>query len=278
MLNMQLMIFLLVIIGFCIRKKGIVGTEGRKNMVDLCLFCHTSVLILFIHFFMEWDWGMMVSCAIVLFLSIGYNVVSIVTSFVCYRKEPHYRQKTLRYGTIVSNGGFLGNPIIEGDLRKQRTFLYIYFYDPCPDCDVDDWNVCVYERKRAGRKSRETQPVSKSDDQSLHCGGLYRGNSDGERDQPSDFSGKYYFGDQQLQYTAQHDAGRDDACRNESEGTFDQVRCILHICPADCCARDCVWIDGTASDRSASSGNHSDHCGDADTDYSSTSVRKTWRR
>ena len=35
---MQLMIFLLVIIGFCIRKKGIVGTEGRKNMVDLCLF------------------------------------------------------------------------------------------------------------------------------------------------------------------------------------------------------------------------------------------------
>ena len=38
MLNMQLMIFLLVIIGFCIRKKGIVGTEGRKNMVDLCLF------------------------------------------------------------------------------------------------------------------------------------------------------------------------------------------------------------------------------------------------
>ena len=81
-------------------------------------------------------------------------------------------------------------------------------------------------------------------------------------------------GDQQLQYTAQHDAGRDDACRNESEGTFDQVRCILHICPADCCARDCVWIDGTASDRSASSGNHSDHCGDADTDYSSTSVRE----
>ena len=63
-----------------------------------------------------------------------------------------------------------------------------------------------------------------------------------------------------------------------AEGTFDQVRCILHICPVDCCARDCVWIDGTASDRSASSGNHSDHCGDADTDYSSTFVRKTWRR
>ena len=85
---MQLMIFLLVIIGFCTRKKGIVGTEGRKNMVDLCLFVTLPFNI--IHsFFMEWDWGMMVSCAIVLFLSIGYNVVSIVTSFVCYRKEPH---------------------------------------------------------------------------------------------------------------------------------------------------------------------------------------------
>ena len=62
---MQLMIFLLVIIGFCIRKKGIVGTEGRKNMVDLCLFVTLPFNI--IHsFFMEWDWGMMVSCAIVL--------------------------------------------------------------------------------------------------------------------------------------------------------------------------------------------------------------------
>ena len=69
---------------------------------------------------------------------------------------------------------------------EATDFMHL-FYDPCPDCDVDDWNVCVYERKRAGRKSRETQPVSKSDDQSLHCGGLYRGNSDGERDQPSDF-------------------------------------------------------------------------------------------
>ena len=269
MLNMQLMIFLLVIIGFCIRKKGIVGTEGRKNMVDLCLFVTLPFNI--IHsFFMEWDWGMMVSCAIVLFLSIGYNVVSIVTSFVCYRKEPHYRQKTLRYGTIVSNGGFLGNPIIEGIYGSNGLFYASIFMIPVR---IVMWTIGMSVFMKGSG-----QPVSKSDDQSLHCGGLYRGNSDGERDQPSDFSGKYYFGDQQLQYTAQHDAGRDDACRNESEGTFDQVRCILHICPVDCCARDCVWIDGTASDRSASSGNHSDHCGDADTDYSSTSVRKTWRR
>ncbi|RGC75139.1 AEC family transporter [Coprococcus sp. AM25-15LB] len=129
MLNMQLMIFLLVIIGFCVRKKGIVGTEGRKNMVDLCLFVTLPFNI--IHsFFMEWDWGMMVSCAIVLFLSIGYNVVSIVTSFVCYRKEPHYRQKTLRYGTIVSNGGFLGNPIIEGIYGSSGLFYASIFMIP----------------------------------------------------------------------------------------------------------------------------------------------------
>lgn len=38
MLNMQMMMFLLVLIGFLIRKQNIVETEGRKNMVDLCLY------------------------------------------------------------------------------------------------------------------------------------------------------------------------------------------------------------------------------------------------
>lgn len=129
MLNMQLMIFSLVIIGFGIRKKGIVGTEGRKNMVDLCLFV-TLPFNIINSFLMEWDWGMLLSCAVALLLSVGYNAVSIVTSFICYRKEPHYRQKTLQYGTIVSNGGFLGNPIIEGIYGSNGLFYASIFMIP----------------------------------------------------------------------------------------------------------------------------------------------------
>lgn len=113
MLNMQMMMFLLAAIGFLVRKKGIVGTEGRKNMIDLCLFVTLPFNILN-SFMGRWDWNMLISCSIILLLSTGYNVISILFSIVLYRRNTFAKQKTLKYGTIVSNGGFLGNPIIEG--------------------------------------------------------------------------------------------------------------------------------------------------------------------
>lgn len=110
---MQMMMFLLVAIGFLIRKKGIVGTEGRKNMIDLCLFVTLPFNVLN-SFLRKWDWDLLISCSVILLLSIGYNIVSVIFSIVLYRRNTLEKQKPLKYGTIVSNGGFLGNPIIEG--------------------------------------------------------------------------------------------------------------------------------------------------------------------
>lgn len=113
MLNMQLMMFLLVATGFLARKKGIVGTEGRLNMIDLCLYVTLPFNVLN-SFLGEWDRDMLLSCSLILLLSAGYNVVSIIFGAILYRRTDFKKQKPLRYGTIVSNGGFLGNPIIEG--------------------------------------------------------------------------------------------------------------------------------------------------------------------
>ena len=107
------MMFLLAAIGFLVCKKGVVGTEGRKNMIDLCLFVTLPFNILN-SFMGKWDWNMLISCSIILLLSTGYNIISILFSMVLYRRNTFAKQKTLKYGTIVSNGGFLGNPIIEG--------------------------------------------------------------------------------------------------------------------------------------------------------------------
>lgn len=38
MVNMQLMMFLLVAVGFLVRKKNIIGETGRKDMVNFCLY------------------------------------------------------------------------------------------------------------------------------------------------------------------------------------------------------------------------------------------------
>lgn len=112
MLTMQGMMFFFVIIGFIVRKRRIVGTTGRLNMVDLCLY----VLLPFniFHAFLVQPhhdvWGPVV---ITILLSVLYNVISVASAFLLYKKTDEEKKKPLRYGTIVSNGGFLGNPVIE---------------------------------------------------------------------------------------------------------------------------------------------------------------------
>ena len=113
MVNMQLMMFLLVAIGFFVRKRGIVNTEGRKNMIDLCLYI-TLPFNVFASFFRKWDWNLFLACGMILLLSVGFNIISVFFSSILYKKKEVEKQKTLKYGTIISNSGFLGNPMVEG--------------------------------------------------------------------------------------------------------------------------------------------------------------------
>lgn len=113
MINMQLMMFLLVGIGFLVRKRGIVNMEGRMNMIDLCL--HLTLPFNVLNSFMrKWDWNLFKACGIILLLSVGLNAVSVFFSAILFNKQEEKRQKSLKYGTIISNSGFLGNPMVEG--------------------------------------------------------------------------------------------------------------------------------------------------------------------
>lgn len=112
MLNMQGMMFFFVITGFIVRKKGIVGAEGRKNMVDLCLYVLLPFNI-FHAFLVQPHSDVLKPVAITAGLSVLYNIVSVAAAFLLYKKADERKRKPLKYGTIVSNGGFLGNPVIE---------------------------------------------------------------------------------------------------------------------------------------------------------------------
>ena len=126
---MQLMMFLLVGIGFFIRKKGIVNTEGRMNMIDLCL--HITLPFNVLHSFLrKWDWNLFIACGIILLLSVGYNAISVFFSVILYKKQEINRQKSLKYGTIISNSGFLGNPMVEGVYGSEGLLYAALFMLP----------------------------------------------------------------------------------------------------------------------------------------------------
>ena len=131
--------FFLVIIGYIVRKREIIGAEARKDLVDFCLFVTLPFNIL--HSFLgEWSLTMLASCGMILLLSSGYNAVSVLVSFLLYKKKEDKQQKTLRYGTIVSNGGFLGNPVLEGIYGTSGAFYASIFMFPVR---VVMWSVGV---------------------------------------------------------------------------------------------------------------------------------------
>lgn len=129
MVNMQMMMFLLAAIGFWVRRKRIIGGTARKELVNFCLYI-TLPFNIFHSFRMDWDSGMLTAFLEVLLLSAGYNVISIFIGFLLYRRSEPRRQKPLRYGTIVSNGGFLGNPVIEGIYGMEGLFYASVFMLP----------------------------------------------------------------------------------------------------------------------------------------------------
>lgn len=129
MINMQIMMFLLVITGFLVRKKEIIRETARREMVNFCLYV-TLPFNIFHSFLMEWDWGMLRTFGEVLLLSAVYCCISIIASQMFFRKVCPQKKKPLRYGTIVSNGGFLGNPVIEGIYGANGLFYASVFMIP----------------------------------------------------------------------------------------------------------------------------------------------------
>lgn len=129
MIDMQLMMFLLVGIGFFIRKKGIVNTEGRMNMINLCLYITLPFNVLH-SFLRKWDWNLFIACGVIILLSVGFNAISVFFSAVLYKKQEENRQKSLKYGTIISNSGFLGNPMVEGIYGSEGLLYAALFMLP----------------------------------------------------------------------------------------------------------------------------------------------------
>ena len=82
-------------------------------MVDLCLYVLLPFNI-FHAFLVQPHHDVWKPVVMTVLLSVLYNMISVASAFLLYKKTDEEKRKPLRYGTIVSNGGFLGNPVAEG--------------------------------------------------------------------------------------------------------------------------------------------------------------------
>ena len=113
LINLEITIFLLTFVGFLVKRIGLVGAQGQRNLTDLVIYVilPCNILKAFLGSSVE---GKLASFLSVLAVSVGIQVFCVLYGKLMYRRQSEGRRKCLEYGTICSNAGFLGNPIAEG--------------------------------------------------------------------------------------------------------------------------------------------------------------------
>ena len=129
LVTLQITIFLLVATGFVLKRIHIVGPQGQKNINDMVIYVilPCNILRAFLDSPAE---GSFLSYLEVLLISVFIQIFCVIYGKVVFRKETEGRQKCLRYGTICSNAGFLGNPIAEGVYGAEGLMLASIYLIP----------------------------------------------------------------------------------------------------------------------------------------------------
>ena len=107
------MMFALIITGLILKKVGVVGKEAQKGMTNLVIDLILPCNIIY-SFMIKFSSKIAQDFVVILVISILIQVFCVILGGVLYNKCSVKRKKCLRYATICSNAGFLGNPIAQG--------------------------------------------------------------------------------------------------------------------------------------------------------------------
>lgn len=129
LLNLQGEMFLLLVIGGFLRRKNILPESAKGILTDLIIYLVLPCNIIN-SFRVEFNMDILRGFALILLVAVAIQVFSMFLSNTLYNKESLKRKKVLQYGTLVSNAGFMGNPIAEGVFGAEGLMLASIYLIP----------------------------------------------------------------------------------------------------------------------------------------------------
>jgi len=126
LLHLQLMLFLLIGTGYALRKWKLITDEGQKTLTNLLIHLILPCNIIY-SFLSNADGSLLKAGAAVFLLSLANQAAMYFLGDICYPRASKEEKAVLRYGTICSNAGFMGNPLMEG-LYGSQGLLYASIY------------------------------------------------------------------------------------------------------------------------------------------------------
>lgn len=124
MLNLQIMLFALMVVGMLIKKAGIITTDNRKSfsnlLINVVLPC--NIVNSFMGT-MEISQEFLKNCVLAVILSAFIQIFVTYFNHILFRKAGAGRRSVMSYGMICSNSSFIGLPVAE-ELYGSLGVLY----------------------------------------------------------------------------------------------------------------------------------------------------------
>lgn len=122
MINLQIVLFLLIVAGIVLSRLGIITQAGRKSMTDVLIYFVLPCNI-FMSYLGDISGELLLASGKVLIIAFGIQILSYLVSKLLYRTVPVGKKMVMRYGTICSNAGFIGLPVVEQLYGQEGLFL-----------------------------------------------------------------------------------------------------------------------------------------------------------
>jgi predicted permease len=161
-LQQVLMLFSLILIGFFVRKKGIVSDNIIKEISSLVLNVTLPALII-VSMDFNFDKDMLIrSGKLVVISFVVYFIAFIVsTIFVKIVHSEGKERDVLQYACIFSNTGYMGYPVINAVLGPEGVF-YTALYNLSFSILVYSLGVFLLNRSKDGEADRSIKDTVKS--------------------------------------------------------------------------------------------------------------------
>ena len=129
MVDVQTVLFIYMAVGFGCRKAGIFNDVARDKLTDFVVFV-TLPCMIFESFNMAFSLESLKQVALALLIAVGMSCVALLLGKVLYNRFPYEEKSILQYGTLVSNSGFAGLPVVSGAYGDEGLFLGSLFIIP----------------------------------------------------------------------------------------------------------------------------------------------------
>ena len=117
-----IVLLILMVVGYVAAKKGIIDENISDGLSNVLTVIALPALIIS-SFNVEYTSDILSGILLMIFYSIVLNLITILISRLLFTKYSRDKRAVLIFGTVFSNGGFMGLPLI-AELFGQEALLY----------------------------------------------------------------------------------------------------------------------------------------------------------